>query len=379
MASVPAPVRVLVVDDSAVIRGLLQRALREQPDIEVVGTASNGLLALEQIARTPADIVTLDVEMPHMDGITALPELLKRAPGVRVIMVSTLTERNAAISLKALALGASDYITKPTSKEEQDVQVFYRELLEKVRALAPQPEARISASSPPAPALRENEQAAKPVWAPTPKPASLPAAPMLATTVTYPKMPVRALAIGSSTGGPQALATVFKGLASRFPNVPVFITQHMPPTFTTILAENLKQLCGHPCAEGKDGETVMPATVYLAPGNYHMQPEKTADGKVVIRLNQNPQVNFCRPAVDPMLQSLLAIYGTGLLVVILTGMGSDGCNGAKEVAAAGGTVVAQNEETSVVWGMPRAVAEARICSAILPLDDVAAYIQKACA
>lgn len=358
-----APIRLMIVDDSAVIRGMLSRVIRENQDIEIVATASNGVLAIEHLKKNPADVITLDIEMPHMDGISALPELLKAAPKARIIMVSTLTQRGASITLKALELGAADYITKPSSQDEQEVKNFYRELLEKIRALAP---------------LVRTPAVAKPQTADIPAikaPAPVTVKPV---TTTYPKSPVRAIAIGSSTGGPQALATVFKGLATRFPNLPVFITQHMPPTFTTILAEHLKAACGRPCAEGKDGEIVTPGTVYLAPGNFHMQPEKV-DNKIIIRLNQNPQVNFCRPAVDPMLQSLAKIYGNGLLVAILTGMGSDGALGAKDVVAAGGTVIAQNEETCVVYGMPKATAEGNLCSAILPINDIAPYLIKASA
>lgn len=358
----PTPIRLMIVDDSAVIRGLLQRAVSELPDIEIVATASNGARALEQLKIFPADIITLDVEMPQMDGLTALPALLSISPRTRIIMVSTLTQRNAAISLKALELGAADYITKPSSRDDQEVLRFYRELVEKIRALAPQGVER--------PTAKKAETPGTPV--PT-------RAPVVVPPVTqYPKVPIRALAIGSSTGGPQALATVFKGLATRFPNIPIFVTQHMPPTFTTILAEHIKQICGHPCAEGKDGELVENGRVYIAPGNYHMQVEKGENNKNVIRLNQNPQVNFCRPAVDPMLESLAQLYGSGLLVAILTGMGSDGLGGARAVTAKGGTVIAQNEQSCVVWGMPRAVTENNLCSAVLPLDDIASYLIKAC-
>lgn len=365
-----APIRLMVVDDSAIIRELFQRAVKEQPDIEIVATASNGQLAIDRLKTIPADVITLDVEMPLMDGITALPELHKVSPSTRIIMVSTLTQRNAAISLKAMELGASDYLAKPSSQTESEVKEFFAEFLAKVRALAPRKRKLLldGAELNPIPPAAATATAVIPV-SKSPN--------LVIPVTTYPKLPVKALAIGSSTGGPQALATVFKGLASKFPNVPVFITQHMPPTFTTILAGHLRELCGRPCAEGVEGEEVKAGSVYIAPGNYHMQPEKI-DGKVVIKLNQNPQVNFCRPAVDPMLHSLTQIYGTGLLSVILTGMGSDGAEGCKEVHAAAGTVVAQNEATCVVWGMPRAVTEANICNAVLPLEEIAAYIQKAC-
>lgn len=358
-------VRVMIVDDSAIIRGLLTRAFNNVPEIEIVAVASNGAIALERIKTTPVDIILLDVEMPEMDGLAALPQLLKASPKSRVIMVSTLTMRNAEISLRALELGASDYVTKPTSRGgDQEAHQFYEELTRKIKALSGKfkSQPRVIPAEP----LQEKAGVAVPPSVP------------LVVPVKYPASPVKALAIGSSTGGPQALATLFKALAARFPYVPIFVTQHMPPTFTTILAHHIGQYTGRPSFEGRDGDIVAPSSVYLAPGNYHMTAEKV-EGQVKIRLNQEPQVNYCRPSVDPMLKSLVQIYGKGLLTVILTGMGSDGLGGARDAVAAGGTVIAQDERTSVVWGMPRAVAENKLCSAILPIDDIAPYIVKACA
>ncbi|HEU5047312.1 MAG TPA: chemotaxis response regulator protein-glutamate methylesterase [Rickettsiales bacterium] len=359
-------VRIMIVDDSAIIRGLLTRAFNDVPEIEVVAVASNGAIALERIKNAAVDIILLDVEMPEMDGLEALPQLLQLSPRSRVIMVSTLTMRNAEISLRALELGASDYVTKPTSRGgDNETRQFYEELVRKIKALSGK-----FRSQPSRPSVAAEPAKNKPELAVV--------TPQMSVPVKYPAHPVKALAIGSSTGGPQALATLFKALSPRFPNVPIFITQHMPPTFTTILAHHISQYTGRPSVEGRDGDIVAPGSVYLAPGNFHMTAEK-ANGQVRIRLNQEPLINYCRPSVDPMLKSLVQIYGQGLLTVILTGMGSDGLGGAREVVAAGGTVIAQDERTSVVWGMPRAVTENKLCSAVLAIDDIAPYIVKACA
>lgn len=352
----------MIVDDSAVVRGLISRLLEGEAGIVVAGIAFNGVMALTKAANVTPDIILLDIEMPEMDGITALPQLRKIVPGARIIMVSTLTLRNAEISLRALSLGAADCIAKPTSRQDQQgLAQFNAELLRKIYALAPMP-----------------RPAAAPVARPTDvRPAPAPA-PVILPKTTYPQAPVRALAIGSSTGGPQALSTIFRALVGRLPRLPIFITQHMPVTFTTILAQQIAQLSGRECVEGKDGDIVTAERMYLAPGDYHMVPQKQGTD-VIIRINKDPQVNFCRPAVDPMVSALVEIYGRGLLCVILTGMGSDGLGGARLVVAAGGTVVAQNEATSVVYGMPRAVVDNHLCSAVLPLNEIPDYIIRACA
>lgn len=352
------PIHVMVVDDSAVIRGLLTRTLEADPAIRVVASVGNGQMALNALQRCDVDVAILDVEMPVMDGMSALPRLIAAQPGLQVIMASTLTHRNAAISLKALEQGAADYVTKPGSTGGLiSATDFQRELTGKVKTLGlaarkaqarsgPRPARRGSLP----PALRRPEG---------PKPVRLRDAPI---------SPPQVVAIGSSTGGPQALFSVLGRMADAI-KVPVLVTQHMPATFTTILAEHLAQASGMPAAEGRDGEPVIGGRIYVAPGDFHMTVVAEGQNKL-IRLTKEPPENFCRPAVDPMLRSVAAVYGRGALAVILTGMGQDGMRGAQVLTAAGGSVIAQDEATSVVWGMPGAVARAGICSEIVPLSEI---------
>jgi two-component system chemotaxis response regulator CheB len=338
----------MVVDDSTIVRGLITRALTEDPGIEVVCVAVNGAMAIPLAREHQPDIILLDIEMPEMDGLTALPHLLQVAPKAKIVMVSTLTLRNATISFKALSLGASDCVAKPTARTPEELELFYRDLRGKIHALCGT-RSRIAAA-----------------------PASASAS--VTVTVTHaPIAPVKALAIASSTGGPQALQQLFAGLAGQLGHVPIFITQHMPATFTTILAEHLAKCGERHCAEGKDGEEILPGHCYLAPGDYHMVAVRSGT-RNLLRLNQEPPVNFCRPAADPMFKSLSAIYGKHLMSVVLTGMGHDGLDGAKTIVAGGGNVVAQDEASSVVWGMPKAVATANLCREILPLGDIAPWL-----
>ncbi len=359
----PPPVRVLIVDDSATIRGFIARALKADPEIAVISSAADGQMAIDVLRQHPdIEIIILDIEMPVMDGLTALPLLLKTVPGVRVIMASTLTLRNAEISFKALALGASDYVPKPSARDLDAAADFHRELNEKIKAIALAARkgrpGNISATKMPAPA------------------ATLP--PLSSLPLPPPSIMERAdaLAIASSTGGPQALVEMFKGLAGKLARVPVFVTQHMPPSFTTILAQNIAKAAGTPCHEAVDGETVKPGVIYVAPGDFHLIVEASA-GMNILRITQSPPENFCRPAADPMFRSLAAIYGRKLLGVVLTGMGSDGKLGAEKIVEAGGQILAQDEATSVVWGMPRAVAEAKLAKAVLPLPQLPLYILRA--
>lgn len=356
-------IRVMIVDDSAVIRGLTKRILEADGSIEVVSSLGNGEVAVKASETTDVDVIVLDIEMPVMDGITALPLLIKNRPGSRVIMSSTLTTRNAQISIKALSLGAADYIPKPTSTSEiNSGDSFSSTLVEKVRALG------------------EAAQRAKGIAAAPQAAAAGAAAPLKAVPAQSGTIKLRApgtfapdiLAIGSSTGGPQALFEVFKGIPKDW-NLPIVITQHMPATFTKILAEHIASVSGRPCIEAAGGEVITNGHVYVAPGEHHMLLEARGT-QVVTRLTQSPPENFCRPAVDPMMRSIVKIYGPRVLALILTGMGKDGLNGCEAVVAAGGTVVAQDEETSVVWGMPGAVATHGVCSAVLPLQDIAAHI-----
>ena len=360
-AAGPAPIRVLVVDDSHVIRGLLTRSLESDPGIKVVATASNGKAAIDEVTRTDIDVVVLDIEMPVMDGMTALPQLLAARPGMQVIMASTLTLKGASISMKALSKGAADYVPKPSSTGEiHSTEDFKRELITKVKSWG-------------AIARRRRASAARPLEA-APAPRRFPAGPIKLKEVPTLFRP-DCIAIGSSTGGPQALFKVFQ-MMGKVTNLPVFVTQHMPATFTTILAEHLGQASDMPAAEAKDGEPVVPGRIYVAPGDFHMTVQ-TEGGRKVLRLDKNPPENFCRPAVDPMLRSLAKTYNGKVLTVILTGMGTDGLKGGQELSAAGGVIAAQDEATSVVWGMPGAVTSAGLCSAVLPLSDIGPYVRKA--
>lgn len=346
------PYRVMVVDDSAVIRGLVSRWIESDEALKVVGSAGNGEMALQQVQRLRPEIVVLDIEMPQMDGLTALPKLLALMPDLKIVMSSTLTLRNADISLKALAAGAADYIAKPTSvREIQGAQDFQRELVEKLKAQGAAVRGRRRLGARPEPI--------KPS-APRLRPPSM--------------LPPKILAIASSTGGPQALFRLFGEWKSRI-SLPIVITQHMPPAFTTLLAEHLSRISGAPCHEAVAGEAVKAGHVYIAPGNWHL----TVDAEGGVRrlgLNQEGHENYCRPAADPMLRSLARSYGPETLVLVLTGMGQDGRRGAETVAAAGGTILAQDEASSVVWGMPGAVATAGLCSAILPLEKIGATVER---
>jgi two-component system chemotaxis response regulator CheB len=378
-------VRVMVVDDSAVIRGLITRALEADTAIQVVATVGNGQLAVGQLGRTDVDVIVLDIEMPVMDGLTAIPKLLEVAPDVKIIMASTLTQRNAHSSIEAMNKGASDYIPKPSSTGEIHGSAdFKRELIEKVKALGrtrrdkrdrnraagqpetrPQPTATTRAATAAGAAAGAVTQAAR---------GSL-LSPQTPIALRAPgRTPPQIVAIGSSTGGPQALFAVLGALPAAM-KLPIVITQHMPATFTTILAEHIQRTAKRPCAEGVDGETVEVGRIYLAPGDNHMKIESKGAQKVV-RITKEPPENFCRPAVDPMFRSVATAYGAAVLGVVLTGMGADGAKGGKVVVDAGGTVIAQDEATSVVWGMPGATAMSGVCAAVLPLDRIAGEIAK---
>jgi two-component system chemotaxis response regulator CheB len=350
MAATPAPIRVMVVDDSAIVRGLITRTLKTDPRIEVTASCSNGEMAVTQAAKKDLDVIILDIEMPVMDGLTALPKLQQSNPQARIIMASTLTQRNAGISIKALALGAADYIAKPTTDRLNATEDFHRELIQKVIALG------------------QRKKPAQPTAA-SPRPSEKPQLPHLRGGVM--RRP-RIIAIGSSTGGPQALLTLLGALPPSV-NCPIVIAQHMPATFTTVLAQHIGRASGRPSAEAAHGMEIRPGHIYLAPGDYHFQLVR--EGTIcVARLSQTAPENFCRPSVNPLFRSVAQTFGPESCAVMLTGMGSDGCEGAKIMAAAGAPIVAQDEASSVVWGMPGAVAQAGICSAILPLPQIAGHL-----
>jgi two-component system chemotaxis response regulator CheB len=357
---------VMVVDDSVVIRGLISRWISAEPDMVVAASLRTGLEAVQQIERINPDVAVLDIEMPELDGISALPQLLGKKRDLIVIMASTLTRRNAEISFKCLSLGAADYIPKPeTTREASAADIFHHDLIQKIRHLGAKVRRRAPAHA--APPLAPSLPHAHEKVAPAAKPAA--AQTTLMRRAFSPHAP-RALVIGSSTGGPQALMALVTELGPVIDRVPILITQHMPPTFTTILAEHLARASKHPAHEAIDGEPVKAGTIYLAPGGRHMRVVRHG-AETAIALDDGPPVNFCKPAVDPLFISAIDIWQGGTLAVILTGMGSDGMRGGKDIVAAGGSVIAQDEATSVVWGMPGAAANAGICSAILPLNQIA--------
>jgi two-component system chemotaxis response regulator CheB len=366
-AEEPGPLRVLVVDDAIVVRGLVSRWLNAEPDIEVVGALRNGQDAVDQIEKIDPDIVLLDVEMPVLDGLSALPLLLEKKRDLVVIMASTLTSPNSQVSLRAISLGAVDCIPKPDSGRDSVATNTYKQgLIDRVR--------RFGAQRRQALAARRAHLAA----------AQAQSAARLATRVTaartgvvalrpFSVLPPQALVIGASTGGPHALAMLTTAIGAVIKRVPVLITQHMPATFTSILAEHLERASGHTAREARDGEILGAGIIRIAPGGRHMRVARR-DGKPVVALDDEPPVNFCKPAVDPLFSSAAAVWGGATLAVVLTGMGIDGTRGATDIVARRGSVIAQDEASSVVWGMPGSVAHAGLCSAVLPLERIATTI-----
>jgi two-component system chemotaxis response regulator CheB len=356
------PLRVMVVDDSVVIRGMISRWLGSEPDMIVAASLRTGLDAVNQIERVNPDVAVLDIEMPDLDGISALPLLLAKKRNLVIIMASTLTRRNAEISFKALSLGAADYIPKPESTREPGAaETFRHDLVQKIRHLGAK--VRRTAPASPSPSLTPAlDRARDPSRAPV-------AIPQLLRRNFSAQNP-RVLLIGSSTGGPQALMSLVGEIGAVIDRHPVLITQHMPPTFTTILAEHLARASHRPAREAVDGEVVKAGQIYLAPGGRHMRVTRQGTDAAIV-LDDGPPVNFCKPAVDPLFTSAIEVWQGAILAVVLTGMGSDGTRGGKDIVAAGGSVIAQDEATSVVWGMPGAAANAGICAAVLPLGHIA--------
>jgi len=340
-------IRILVVDDSVVIRKLLTDTLSKDPDLLVVGAAGDGRIALSKMPQLKPDLITLDVEMPVMNGLEALAEVRKLYPKLPVIMFSTLTEAGGKATLDALALGASDYATKPSNTGSPDIAIeaIRAELIPKIKALCSVP-------------------ARKPLRLPPPRPAVRPRVPS--------NRVIEIVAIGTSTGGPNALDAVFPKIPKDFP-VPIVTVQHMPPLFTRLLAERLTSHSQIPIEEGTTGAALSPAHAWIAPGNFHMTVKRPGlQGR--LSLNQDPPENSCRPAVDVLFRSVAAAYGPSVLGVVMTGMGADGVIGSKHIRAAGGEVIVQDEATSVVWGMPGLVYSAGEADGVYPLDQLAGEI-----
>ncbi len=365
-------IRVLVCDDSVVIRRLVSDILSADPEIEVVGTAVNGKNALDKLPTLKPDVITLDVEMPVMDGLQTLIEVRKINKKLPIIMFSTLTERGAGATLDALERGASDYVTKPANvgSVSESMNAVRSQLIPKIKSLT----GRVSMPTP----LGRG----RPAFGAAPGPAGMPLAggapgPRGPIVVTPPQQStattrIDLVCIGVSTGGPDALTQVIPKLPADFP-VPIIITQHMPPVFTHLFAQRLDAKSNLSVSEAKDGDEVKPGRVLIAPGDFHMRLVNRANGPIV-KLDQGPQENYCRPAVDPMFRSVPEIYQGRALAVIMTGMGGDGAKGAESILRAGGSLLVQDEATSVVWGMPGAAVAAGLPCVLVPLPKIAETI-----
>jgi two-component system chemotaxis response regulator CheB len=344
-------IRVMVVDDSVVIRRLVTHALDQDPLIEVVGTASNGTIGLQRIPQLNPDVVTLDIEMPDMDGLEMLRRVRSEYPQLRVIMFSTLTERGAAKTLEALSLGADDYVAKASNEGSLDRSMarLRDEMLPKIKQFFRPPEQNGALSRPDP----KNGLLAPPVG---------PSMPVAQGMRVRPKVVV----IGVSTGGPTALGLILPRLPADF-RLPILVVQHMPTLFTRLLAERLNCTCKLAVNEASQGDLVEPGKILVAPGDFHMKLESSVSR---VFLDQSPRQNSCRPAVDALFASTGEVYGGAALAVILTGMGQDGLRGAEILKARGATILAQDEASSVVWGMPGAVANAGLADRVLPIDEV---------
>ena len=341
-----SPARILLVDDSVVVRGLLSRTIDAEPDLEVLSTAPNGRIGVEKVRSLEPDLVVLDVEMPEMNGLEALQEIRKTHPTLPIIMFSTLTGDGATTTVTALAKGASDYATKPTNTGNliEAMSHVEAELVGKIREL-------VKARRP----RRVGE-----------------AAPVRSTTRQGNSASVAALVIGSSTGGPVALEQVLTGIDTP-QTVPIFIVQHMPETFTKALAERLDRKTAHHVVEAEHGMTAEAGTVYIAPGGRQMSLRSYSE-HVTIKITDDPPINSCRPSVEPLFQTAAEVYGRNTLVAMLTGMGSDGTEGTRQLAELGCDVVAQDEATSVVWGMPGSVVDNGLATDVLPLDRIGPHL-----
>ena len=346
-------IRVLVADDTVVIRRLVTHALDQDPALEVVGAASNGVIALQRIPQLNPDVLTLDIEMPEMDGLETLRRVRREYPQLRVIMFSTLTERGAEVTLEALTLGADDYVTKASNEGSLDRSMarLREELVPKIKQFFHVPAQGLAAVQP--------------------EPGRVAAAPPVRLGVRVPlsaRVRPKVVVIGVSTGGPTALGSILPELPAGFP-LPVLVVQHMPPLFTRLLAERLHASCRLPVEEASQGAPVEAGKILIAPGDFHLKVASNAGG-VRVCLDQAPPLNSCRPAVDALFTSIGDVYGGAVIAAVLTGMGQDGLRGAEILKAQGASVLAQDEASSVVWGMPGAVVNAGLADRVLPLDRV---------
>lgn len=347
-------IRVMIVDDSAIVRGMVSRWLDQRADIEVVAMAVDGLHALKKLEAHEVDVCVLDIEMPNMSGLEALPKLLALRPRLKVIMASTLSERGAEVTLRALALGATDFIPKPSTTRLGGAEGFQRDLIEKIVQLG-----------------RGSGTSAVPSAA-----QSLVPTPSAVTSGLHSSRRVRleSLVVAASTGGPTALREMVSGLGPNW-RTPILIAQHMPEGFTRALAQMISRVTPLTVKEGEDGEPIVDGVIYIAPGGFHMIVARSRAGGAAIQLNQGPEVNWCRPAADPLFISAAQVWGAATAGVVLTGMGHDGREGARALVAGGAAILVQDEASSVVWGMPGSIVQAGIPADVYPLSAVASQLQ----
>jgi two-component system chemotaxis response regulator CheB len=363
------PIRVLVVEDSLITRHLIVTALNRDPAISVVGTAGNGLAAIEAAQKHQPDLVTMDIEMPELDGIAALQQIRRNQAQLPVIMLSSLTQRGARETIRALTSGASDYLAKPKGMDNPEAAYAYlaAELIPKIKALCPRPGTlRVAQQEPMGLPTAPVQTAAPAAIAPTTAtPQSKPAG-----KKTWPR--VDAVCIAISTGGPMALVKLFEHWEQPLP-VPLLIVQHMPPKFTALLAERLSTLGVTTVEEPYEGQVPLAGYAYIAPGGWHMEVQ-SVNARQRLHLSDAIPENSCRPAADVLFRSAAQVYGRHALALVMTGMGTDGLNGARSIAQVGGMVVAQDQASSAVWGMPGAVVNAGLADEVWRLDDIAKSI-----
>lgn len=349
------PIRVMIIDDSSVVRRAVTEALSHDPDISIVGTASNGKIALQRIAQWSPEVLILDLEMPEADGFELLRALRVDFPKIRTIMFSSATQRGAVQTIEALSLGASDYVAKPTTTHpggySEAVRQVAAELIPKIKQFRPHP----AWTKPLQKGVKQVEELT------------------VERVLRSAPQTVRIVAIGISTGGPAALSKLIPELSKDFP-VPIVIVQHMPPVFTRMLAERLQQGNGVKVVEGVEGMILEPGTAYIAPGNYHMTVRQK-EGRVFLAMNQEPPVNYCRPSVDVLFRSVAEVYREETLGIIMTGMGQDGLNGIRAMKSKGAIIFAQDQASSVVWGMPSFVVREGLADCVLPLDEMKGAIE----
>ncbi|MBI3805824.1 MAG: chemotaxis response regulator protein-glutamate methylesterase [Nitrospirae bacterium] len=349
------PIRVMIIDDSSVVRRAVTEALSHDPDISILGTASNGKIALQRIVQWNPEVLVLDLEMPETDGFELLRALRVDFPKIRTIMFSSTTQRGAVQTIEALSLGASDYVAKPTASHpggySEAVKQVAAELIPKIKQFRPQSTWTkvVQKEAPP------NEEF-------TPERLFRPTA-----------QTIKVVAIGVSTGGPAALYKLIPELSQNFP-VPIIIVQHMPPVFTRMLAERLDQASAIRVVEATDGMVIEPGGAYIAPGNYHMTVWQR-EGKAALAMNQEPPVNYCRPSVDVLFRSVAEVYGADALGIVMTGMGQDGLVGARAMKGRGAAIFAQDQASSVVWGMPSFIVREGLADSVVSLDRMKTAIE----